>query len=75
MVRETECCLAWSMDGNTDETLQFACPELGLFSSKYTYVDGICNSVTEEMSFTDLNANFEFDEGIDELLVNDVMEE
>ena len=62
------------MDGNTDETLQFACPELGTFMSEYTFVDGVCKEVTTELSFTDLNANFNFDEGIDELLVNDVQE-
>ena len=41
-VNSDECCVAWNFEGNTDETLQFACPELTIFSLDNTYVDGVC---------------------------------
>ena len=40
-----------------------------------TYVDGVCREEASEMSFTDLNANYEFDEGIDEFISNAVSRE
>ena len=59
------------MEGNTDETLQLACQTIGQVNIEFAYADGICKEKTTELSFTDYNANYEFDEGID-FLENDL---